>query len=50
MVDHDGNFIAFQSGWAGSRPDCAVWTNTWVYEHRDELFAPGEFLLADGGE
>ncbi|KAG8731018.1 hypothetical protein FRC10_002108 [Ceratobasidium sp. 414] len=49
IVDHNGQFIAFQTGWPGSRPDCAVWPHTSVYINQDRLFRPGEFLLADGG-
>jgi hypothetical protein len=48
-VDHNGQFIAFQSGWAGSRPDRAIWPHTWIFRERHRLFANGEFLLADGG-
>ncbi|KAF8593743.1 hypothetical protein BDV93DRAFT_582513 [Ceratobasidium sp. AG-I] len=50
IVDHDGQFIAFQSGWVGSRPDRGIWQDMWVYLERDRLFSPGEFLLADGGK
>ncbi|KAG8731237.1 hypothetical protein FRC10_001950, partial [Ceratobasidium sp. 414] len=49
VVDHKGSFIAFQSGWAGSRPDIAIWPHMKVYQERVHQFAPGEFLLADGG-
>ncbi|KAG8731305.1 hypothetical protein FRC10_001809, partial [Ceratobasidium sp. 414] len=49
VVDHEGSFIAFQSGWAGSRPDVAIWPHMQVYQERTHRFAPGEFLLADGG-
>ncbi|KAF8608130.1 hypothetical protein BDV93DRAFT_434632 [Ceratobasidium sp. AG-I] len=49
VVDHEGLFIAFQSGWAGSRPDIAIWPNTWIFKEQDRLFANGEFLIADGG-
>ncbi|KAG8729640.1 hypothetical protein FRC10_003552 [Ceratobasidium sp. 414] len=49
VVDHEGSFIAFQSGWAGSRPDVAIWPHMKVYQERTHQFAPGEFLLADGG-
>ncbi|QRW06969.1 DDE superfamily endonuclease [Ceratobasidium sp. AG-Ba] len=49
MVDCDGKFIAFQSGWAGSRPDIVVWQDMYVYQERHRLFAPGEYFLANGG-
>ncbi|QRV93585.1 DDE superfamily endonuclease [Ceratobasidium sp. AG-Ba] len=49
IVKPNGQFIAFQSGWAGSRPDISAWPDMHVYLERERLFAPGEFLLADGG-
>ncbi|KAG9081987.1 hypothetical protein FRC06_005296 [Ceratobasidium sp. 370] len=49
IVDHHGVFLAFQTGWAGSRPDVAVWPNMWVYLEQHRLFANGEYLLAHGG-
>jgi hypothetical protein len=49
-VDHNGCFTAFQSGWPGSRPDVSIWPDMWVFIERHRLFAPGEFLLADGGK
>jgi hypothetical protein len=48
-VDHEGRFISFETGYAGSKNDTYMWKHSYVYRHRDTHFEEGEFLLADGG-
>ncbi|KAG8722912.1 hypothetical protein FRC08_000012 [Ceratobasidium sp. 394] len=47
--DHEGRFTSFESGLPGSRPDTYVWSNSELCRKRNQVFKPGEFLLADGG-
>ncbi|KAB5591404.1 hypothetical protein CTheo_5158 [Ceratobasidium theobromae] len=49
IVDHEGRFTSFQTGFPGSKNDTYVWKHSWVWQHRNNLFGEGEFLLADGG-
>ncbi|KAB5591329.1 hypothetical protein CTheo_5245 [Ceratobasidium theobromae] len=48
IVDHEGRFIAFETGYAGSKNDTYVWKHSYVFRHRDTHFQEGEFVLADG--
>ncbi|KAG8731020.1 hypothetical protein FRC10_002106, partial [Ceratobasidium sp. 414] len=49
IVDHEEQFLAFESGLPGSQNDTTVWKGSFVCQKRRQHFEPGEFLLADGG-
>ncbi|KAF8686121.1 DDE superfamily endonuclease [Rhizoctonia solani] len=49
IVDHEGRFIAFETGFPGSKNDTSIWKQSFIWSHRLTHFDDGEFLLADGG-
>ncbi|CAE6513099.1 unnamed protein product, partial [Rhizoctonia solani] len=49
VVDHEGRFIAYETGFPGSRNDISIWKQSFVWSHRQRHFNDGEFVLADGG-
>jgi hypothetical protein len=50
VADHNCRIIAFESGWPGSKNDAYIWRNSNIRERRRELFADGEYLIADKGQ
>ncbi|KAG9088234.1 hypothetical protein FRC06_002159 [Ceratobasidium sp. 370] len=49
IVDHIGRIISYEMGWPGSKNDCFIWLNSYLWRHRQQFFQPGEFLLGDKG-
>lgn len=48
VVDHECLFIAFESGWPGSKNDKFIWLRSFPWIHRNQLFGEGEFLSTKG--
>ncbi|GAB1528473.1 hypothetical protein RhiTH_011667 [Rhizoctonia solani] len=49
IVDHKGQFIAFETGFLGSKNNTSIWKQLFIWSHCLTHFDDGKFLLANGG-